>query len=166
MCEAGGNGKLQSRLFEEQEFNDRVNRSEEHELTKKLTRLLTCDAIQKEKEDGYETDMEKEINSDYKNDVIFKGKEPNLFRLRDQSSIVEEYNSSCCPIHSLNKKKKAFPMGLHNSTTTFQSYNRKAMSSTQEIMLKGPQEGLILSNTTRLRSTLVGFFKLRNNLVQ
>ena len=111
ICEAGGDGKLRTRLREEKEFDDK-NNPVEQELTKKIMKLLTSNPTQKGEESGYETDSEKEIeydsdsdkkmehnsdsdkkmehdsNSDKEmehnpnSDAIFKTKEPSLIGLR------------------------------------------------------------------------------------
>ena len=67
ICEAGGDGKLRTRLREEKEFDDKNNLVEQ-ELTEKMMKLSTLNPTRKGEESGYETDSEKEMEYDSDSD--------------------------------------------------------------------------------------------------
>ena len=67
ICEAGGDGKLRTRLREEKEFNDKNNPIKQ-ELAKKMMKLSTSNPTRKGEESGYETDSEKEMEYDSDSD--------------------------------------------------------------------------------------------------
>jgi hypothetical protein len=66
ICEADGNGKLQSRLVEESDHEDvKINQMEEQQLVEKMIKLSTSSPSQTDNEEGYETDSEKRTKTDY-----------------------------------------------------------------------------------------------------
>ena len=133
ICEADGDGKLHTRLREEKEFDDVV----EYELAK-MTKLSTSDPTRNEEESGYETDSEKEIQSDSKE--IFTAQEPSLIGFGDTTTIAKEYDP-------YNSKKNLGTYGLRNAASIDQHFTQDRMDSARRILLEGTQEGMIMTVT-------------------
>ena len=144
ICKADGNGKLQSRLLEEKEFDDKINPIKEKELTEKMAYLSTSEAIQKE-EDKYETDTEKETKNEYNSEITLRAQGSCPVSFQDTTCIVKKYNPSC----QLPGVKSNNPtiFGLCNSASSYQNHIRNRMSSTRRILLEGAQELLIMTVT-------------------
>ena len=86
ICEADGDGKLQSCLIEESDYEDiKINQMEEQQLVEKMIKLSTSSPSQTDDE-GYETDSETKNKTDYNSRTIV----PQVFPygLQNSTSIV------------------------------------------------------------------------------
>ena len=94
ICEAGGNGKLQSRLIKESDYEDvKIDQMEEQQLIEKMIKLSTSSPSQTDNVEGYETDSETENKTDYNSKAIIKISQVFPHRLQNLASIVQEYST-------------------------------------------------------------------------
>lgn len=77
---------------------------------------------------------------------VYKTSRRNLLGLNQYEDTVMEYEPIPKPcLCRFHPKKKTFLTGLKNSMAVFKKFNEDLMSSTQRILLKGPQEGLVMT---------------------
>ena len=131
ICEAGGDGKLRTRLREEKEFDDKNNPIEQ-ELAEKMMKLLALNPTRKGEESGYEIDSEKEMEYDSDLDKEMKRNSDSDKKMEHNSDsdkkMEHDSNSDKEMEHNPNsdaifKTKEPHLIGLKDTTMIVKEYN-------------------------------------------
>ena len=118
ICEAGDNGKLQSRLLEDSVHQEdfSISATKTDQITERFTRLMMSDSTQvlrlcaSDSNSGSASKMESDPSSFEKPSSFPMG-------LKNAALANQEYNSEYT--QSLSKKSGPFPFGLHNMATCY-----------------------------------------------
>jgi hypothetical protein len=148
ICEANGEGKIQSRLAEQTRFDDiKIDDMEELQLAEKLMTLSTSSPIQEEvhkpdsekylktisdyntfkgsnrwqEKENFETDSEEELKS-----VFYTSMDPTHDQKEgDHETNSEENFNTISNLKTFIKIPSSLPYGLHNSASIVQEYLKK-----------------------------------------
>ena len=136
ICEAGDDGKLQSRLLEDSVHHENfpILATTTDQITGRFAQLVMFDSTQvsrlcaSDSNSGSASKMEYDPGS-FENPSSFP------MRLQNTASAYQEYNSECT--HNFFKKSDLFPFGLHNMARSYQAQLEGSLDLVFRMTLKG-----------------------------
>ena len=148
ICEAGDDGKLQSRLLEDSVHHENfpILATTTDQITRRFMQLVMSNSTQvswlcsSDSNSGSASKMEYDPSS-------FENLSSFLMGLQNTASSYQEYNSECT--QNLFKKSDLFPFGLHNMARSYQAQLEGSLDLVFRMPLKGAQEGLVLTITSQ-----------------